>query len=85
MKLPLSFERRENFEEQMKLLKRPYAEHEGYIRENDGSWVILDADGVGVIVVRMQAEAKRGKGYSTPDPEGMRLARLIVAAVNSYR
>jgi hypothetical protein len=85
MKLPLSFERIEGFEEQMKTLKRPYAEHQGYARDNNGDWIICDADGYGVIVVRFQGEAKRGKGYAAPDPEGMLLARLIVKAVNEYK
>ena len=82
MKFPLSFERNEGFEEQMKILKREYAEHDGYTRENNGDWIIRDADGYGVIVVRFQGEAKRGKGYSAPDPEGMTIARMIVSALN---
>lgn len=82
MKLPLRFERREGFEDQMRILKRQYGEHEGYARENDGTWIILDADGFGVIRVAFQGEAKRGKGWDTPDPEGMKLARLIVESVN---
>lgn len=82
MKLPLRFERREGFEDQMRILKRPYGEHEGYARENDGTWIILDADGYGVIRVAFQGEAKRGKGWDAPDPEGMKLARLIVESIN---
>ena len=84
MKLPLSFERNEGYEEQMKILKRPYGEHEGYPRENDGSWIIRDAHGDGIITVRFQGQAKRGQTWNAPDPEGMAIARLIVAAVNRY-
>lgn len=82
MKLPLKFERNEGFEEQMRVLNRSYLEHEGYARNNDGSWIIRDADGYGVITVHFQGEAKRGKGWCAPDPEGMKLARMIVDAVN---
>ena len=82
MKLPLKFERNEGFEEQMKILKRPYGEHEGYPRENDGSWIITDADGIGVIVVRFQGKAKRGQGWNAPDPIGQKMARMIVKAIN---
>jgi hypothetical protein len=84
MKLPLAFTRNDGFEEQMKILKRPYGEHEGYPRENDGSWIIKDADGNGIITVRFRGTAKRGQAWNAPDPEGMATARLIVAAVNSY-
>lgn len=83
MKLPLSFERNENFEKQMKFLKREYGEHEGYARENDGTWIIRDADGYGVIRVAFQGKAKRGQGWNAPDPEGMKIARMIVSAVNA--
>jgi hypothetical protein len=82
VKLPLVFERIENFEQDMKTLKRAYGEHEGYPRENDGSWIIRDSAGLGVIVVRFQGKAKRGQGWNAPDPEGMKLARMIVEAVN---
>jgi hypothetical protein len=84
MRLPLRFERNRGFEEQMKILKRPYAEHDGYPRENDGTWIILDADGVGVVRVAFQGEAKRGQGWCAPDPEGMAFCRLIVEAVNGH-
>ena len=84
MKLPLIFERNEGFEEQMKILNRPYAEHEGYPRENDGSWIIRDFNGDGIITVRFQGKAKRGQAWNAPDPEGMRVARLIVEAVNAF-
>lgn len=84
VKLPLKFERLPEYVEAERLGVRKLNEWEGYPRENDGSWIITDADGVGVIVVRMQAKAKRGHGYNTPDPDGMRIARLIVRAVNKY-
>ena len=67
----------------MKILGKEYGEHEGYIRENDGTWIITDADGNGVIRVNFQGKAKRGQGYAVPDPEGMKLARMIVEALNA--
>lgn len=82
MKFPLKFERNRGFEEQMKVLKRPYGDHDGYPRENDGTWIITDAEGVGVIRVAFQGKAKRGQGWQAPDPEGMKLAHMIVDAVN---
>ena len=83
MKLPLRFERNKGFVELMKILKRAYGEHDGYPRENDGTWIILDAEGVGVIRVAFQGTAKRGQGWNAPDPEGMAMARMIVDAVNA--
>jgi hypothetical protein len=82
MKLPLKFERNEGFEEQMKTLGRSYGEHEGWPRDNDGSWIITDAEGFGVIRVAFMGKAKRGQAWNAPDPEGMKLARMIVKSVN---
>ena len=77
---PWQFKRTEGFEEQMRLLKRQYAEHDGYVRSNDGTWYILDSEGNQVAMATFKGEAKRGKGYAAPDPEGMQNARLIAAA-----
>ena len=76
---PWELKRILNFERDMKILKREYAEHQGYIRENDGTWIITDKDGQ-VARATFKGEAKRGKGYDAPDPEGMANARLIAAA-----
>ena len=46
MRLPLKFERSAEYVEAEKLGVRKLQEHEGYPRENDGSWIILDADGI---------------------------------------
>ena len=83
MKIKLRFQRNSGFEEQMKILKRPYGDHEGYPRENDGTWIITDADGNGAVRVTFRGKAKRGQGWNAPDPEGQELARRVVAAFNA--
>lgn len=84
MKLPLKFERDQIYKDAEATGLRKLREWEGYPRENDGSWIILDADGVGVITVKPQVRMKRGQGYNSPDPEGMAIARRIVNAINEY-
>ena len=82
--LPLRFGPQEIYLEKAKLFDKVLAEHEGYSRENDGSWIIVDAEGVGRVVVRFMGTAKRGQGWTTPDPEGMALAKYITNAANCY-
>lgn len=84
--MKLKFERNPDYEENARILKKTLADHEGYPRENDGSWIIQDADtGLGIITVRFQGKAKRGQAWNAPDPEGMAIARLIVEAVNTRK
>ena len=77
---PWRFDRIAGFEELAKRKGVPLLAREGYMRGNDGSWCINDANGYGVASATMRADCKRGKGYSTPDPEGQANARLISAA-----
>lgn len=81
---PLKFERQDVYEEHAKLTGKALEAHEGYFRENDGSWVIADKDGNGIITVRFQGKAKRGQAWNAPDPEGQALARNIVKCVNAH-
>jgi hypothetical protein len=76
---PWIFRRMEGFEERSRILGRELSEHEGYMRSNDGDWMVVWSDG-GLASVQFKGKAKRGQGYQTPDPEGMANARLIAAA-----
>ena len=78
------FEPQEIYLERARLLGKPLAEHEGYYRENDGSWIIADSEGVGRITVRFQGKAKRGQAWNAPDPEGQALARKITDFLNAH-
>jgi hypothetical protein len=54
-------------------------------RENNGDWIILIGEGddrrrFGTIA--MQAKAKRGDGWKTPDPAGEAMARRLVELWN---
>lgn len=84
MKTPLKFERLEGYEERARILKQPILAHEGYFRENDGSWVIQGSTGARVATVQFKGKAKRGERWNAPDPEGQANAELIVVAVNEY-
>jgi hypothetical protein len=81
---PWKFERMPEYEERAKLLGKPLADHEGYFRDNDGSWVIQDNEGNRIASVTFKGKAKRGETWNAPDPEGQANAELIVKAVNAY-
>jgi hypothetical protein len=74
------FVRIEGHEERAKILGHKIEAHDGYYRDNDGSWAVTDAEGNQVARVTFKGKAKRGQGYCAPDPEGMANARLIAAA-----
>jgi hypothetical protein len=61
--------------------------HEGiYVRENNGDWIIMVGprdEAQRLCTVSMRAEAKRGKGWQTPDPEGFANAERLVALWNA--
>jgi hypothetical protein len=80
---PWRFARLEGSEELYRLQKREMPEHEGYFRENSGDWVVgfTSEHGQGrIAAVAFKGKAKRGQGWTAPDPEGMANARLIAAA-----
>ncbi len=54
----------------------------GPFRTNDGSYIITDEDGEGVIEVRRITPAKRGKGYETECPIAYARAIKIVNLLN---
>ena len=80
---PLTMERRETTIQLAQLEGRELEPHEGFNRSNSGGWIITDADGYGIIEVRFQGKAKRGKEYDAPDPDGQELARAIVESMNA--
>ena len=81
---PWKFERQEIYAQHAKMTGKQLEDHEGYFRENDGSWVIADADGNGIITIRFQGNAKRGQAWNAPDPEGQANAAFIVTACNCH-
>lgn len=70
----------EGIEEQYRILSKKLEDHDGYYRENDGSWIVTDSNGDRVAAVAFQGNAKRGQGWCSPDPVGQSRARLIAAA-----
>lgn len=67
---------RAKWDELQKDMGRPF-------RHNDGSFNVvggIEDDRKSVAQVTFQGNAKRGKAYSAPDPEGLANARLIAAA-----
>jgi hypothetical protein len=59
-------------------------EHEGYFRENNGSWTVTDEYGSPVARICFRGKAKRGEAWNAPDPEGQANAGFIVKAVNNH-
>jgi hypothetical protein len=84
MKTPLKFQRQGIYEEHARLTGKVLAPHEGYIRENNGDWIISDADGERIASVAFKGKARRGETWNAPDPVGQATAELIVKAVNEY-
>jgi hypothetical protein len=83
-KTPWKFERMPEYEERVRMLNRPLADHEGYFRDNDGSWIIQDSEGNRIAAAIFKGKAKRGEAWNAPDPDGKSNVELIVRAVNAY-
>lgn len=81
-KLPLRFEPQVCHREMAHLQHRELEAHEGFFRENDGSWIIVDSEGERFCSVHFHGKANRGAAWNAPDPEGQAICRLIVEAVN---
>lgn len=81
--LKLIFEPQAVYVEMAKLEKRELAPHEGYFRDNDGTWIAWD-NREGNVRVSFRGNAKRGQGWNAPDPKGQQIMREIVRAVNSH-
>jgi hypothetical protein len=79
---PWKFERPADLEESYRILKKELPDHEGYFRENDGTWSITDSTGLRVATASFKGKAKRGEAWRTADPEGMANARLISAVTD---
>lgn len=77
---PWKFEPQDVYLEYERVTGKIKPDHEKYSRENDGNWIVVDADGQRVATARFQGTAKRGQGYNAPDPDGMANACLIAAA-----
>lgn len=82
--LPLVFKPQDTYIENAKILGKPLEAHIGYMRENDGSWIISDSSGMRFAIVPFCGKAKRGEAWNAPDPEGMEHAEFIVRAVNNF-
>lgn len=76
------FEPQADYTENARLLGKVLEGHEGYFRENDGSWIITDENGERIAAVQFKGKAKRGQTWCAPDPEGQSNAKLIVQSVN---
>jgi len=64
--------------EYAKLKGEHIPDHNKYMRENNGDWIIVKADGSGRIgTATFRGKAKRGQAWQAPDPEGLANARLI--------
>jgi hypothetical protein len=83
-KLPLRFERQEIYVESAALTGKELLPHEGYFRDNDGSWSIISATGDRALTVPFTGTAKRNERWNAPDPKAQEFARLIVTAVNHH-
>ena len=84
---PWHFEQGKSALELARLQGKTLDPHEGYFRENDGSWIItygdpddMESDCGQVCRVTFQGKAKRGEAWQAPDPVGQATARLIAAA-----
>lgn len=83
--LRLKFERLSAYDEHAKITHKMLLPHEGFPRENNGDWVILEANGERFGTVTFKGHAKRGETWNAPDPEGQSRAQLLVHAVNSQQ
>jgi hypothetical protein len=81
---PWIFARNVDAERFAKLTGNPLQPHDGFFRGNDGSWSVFDAEGKGLARVVFRGEAKHGKEYGSPDPEGQANACLISAAPDLF-
>jgi hypothetical protein len=74
--------RNPDYEKLAAMQKRELGIHEGYQRENNGDWIIVDETGTRVALAsfRGQGQTKRGSAWNSPDPEGQANARLIADA-----
>lgn len=72
---PWEFERESIYLELEKSGGKKLEPHEGYFRDNDGSWIVKP----GIGRANYRGDKKRGADQD-PDPEGMANARLIAAA-----
>ena len=81
--MKLKFERIEGAEKLARLLKKPLLEYEGFHRENNGDWIILNEDGTRFGTVTFQGYAKRGQTWNAPDPVGQNIARTLVKLWNA--
>ncbi len=79
---PWSFKRMEGYEEQCRILGRPVEDHGGYLRHNDGAWVVMNTqpEPGPIASVTFRGVAKKGQAWNAPDPEGQANSRLIAAA-----
>jgi hypothetical protein len=80
---PWKFERMATALELARLQGKELETHDGYFRENDGSWIVTHESGQ-IARITFHGSAKRGQGYMAPDPEGQANAHLIAAAPTMY-
>jgi hypothetical protein len=77
----LVFEPMSVYQEKVRLTGKPLEPHEGYMRDNDGSWKVSSPDGP-VLSVAFRGKAKRGEAWNAPDPEGQAIAFEVVRRYN---
>jgi len=53
-------------------------------RTNDGNFIVVDEDGHPAAHAIFQGTAKRGKGWETEDPVGLRNASIMADALNVH-
>jgi hypothetical protein len=75
--------RMETADELAKLKGVTLAPHEGWFRDNDGSWLVVTDDGR-LCTVKFRGTAKRGQAHQAEDPEGLANAKRIVALWNAF-
>lgn len=85
IELPLRFGPQAVYVEMAELKKAPVEPpHITHNRENDGAWVIKDANHKRLFTVAFQGKAKRGQAFNAPDPEGYELAKLLVDLLTKH-
>lgn len=86
MKFTAKFERSDITIRLAALDKRELAPHEGFNRENDGSWMISIRDEndevVGRVTVDYKGTAKKKDAWNSADPEGQAIAFALVEQIN---
>ena len=81
---PWVFTQQSHAKEYADLTGQPLEAHDGFMRTNEGGWIVthgdIDEDGGQLCIVTFKGSAKPRSAYSAPDPEGQANARLIAAA-----